>query len=167
MRVASLWNQNHEYVYYYLRQVLAVANRPARRNPAVDRAWWLLWNIAVHYRSSEVATTVSLLRFERPLCRAKSITSFDNRYVEVIFSKTGVWNKVPEGSTLIFGDTWISFEVTQCRKGEKKLSCQKNQLDSFGRFARTPTCDRRTQTDRHRAKASKPIRASIASRGKK
>jgi len=41
----------------------------------------------------------------------------------------------------------------------------KNQLDTFSRLDRTPTCDRQTerQTDRHRAVAS--TRASIASRG--
>ena len=43
-----------------------------------------------------------------------------------------------------------------------KLPCQ-NQLDLFGSFDRTPTCDR--QADRHRAIAT--TRASIASRGYK
>jgi len=33
------------------------------------------------------------------------MTLFDDRYAEEKFSKSGVWDKVPEGSTLIFGDT--------------------------------------------------------------
>jgi len=50
-----------------------------------------------------------------------------------------------------------------------KSSRAKNQLDSFSRFDRTPTCGRQIntdtdrQTDRHKAMAS--TRASIASRG--
>ena len=42
------------------------------------------------------------------LSRAKSITCFDDRYTKAQFSKSGVWDKVLEGSTL-FGDTRISF----------------------------------------------------------
>ena len=48
-----------------------------------------------------------LSRFERP---PFSITRFDDRYTEAKFSKFGVWDKVPEGNTLIFGDTRISFQ---------------------------------------------------------
>jgi len=44
----------------------------------------------------------SLLRCERPPCRAKFIIRFGDRY-------NGDWYKVPEGSTIIFGGTRISF----------------------------------------------------------
>jgi len=53
------------------------------------------------------------------------------------FSRSGVWDKVPEGSTLIFGDVRISFQHN-VGQVERKLPCQ-NQLDSFSRFDRTPT----------------------------
>jgi len=42
----------------------------------------------------------------------------------------------------------------------------KNQINPFIPFDRTPTCDRQTQTDGHRAIASTRA-ASMASRGKK
>ena len=35
------------------------------------------------------------------LSRAKLTTRFDDRYTEAKFSKSGVWDKVPEGSTLL------------------------------------------------------------------
>jgi len=59
------------------------------------------------------------------------------------FSKSGVWDKVPEGSALIFGDTRAFFVITQCGIGGKKPPCQ-NQLDSYSRFNTIPACDRRT-----------------------
>ena len=40
------------------------------------------------------------------------------------FPKSGVWDKVPEESTLIFGDTDISLK-THCRTGGRKPPCQK------------------------------------------
>ena len=43
------------------------------------------------------------------LSRAKSITLFDDRYKKAKFSKSRVWDKVLEESTLIFGDRRISF----------------------------------------------------------
>ena len=39
------------------------------------------------------------------LPRAKSQTHCDDRYVEAKISRCIVWDKVPEGSTLIFEDT--------------------------------------------------------------
>ena len=38
------------------------------------------------------------------LSRAKLIARFDDQYFVVKFCKSEVWSKVPEGSTLIFGD---------------------------------------------------------------
>jgi len=43
------------------------------------------------------------------LSRAELITHFDDRYAVAKFSKSGVQDKVPEGSALIFGDNRISF----------------------------------------------------------
>jgi len=74
------------------------------------------------------------------------ITRFGDRYAVAKFSKSGLSDKVPEGSALIFGDNRISFQhSTQCRMGGRKLTCQK-KLDSFSRFDGTPTCDRQTDT---------------------
>ena len=56
------------------------------------------------------------------------------------FSKSGVWNKVPEGSSLIFGDTSIPFRHSV---GAERSLYTRNQLDAF----RTRTCD--GQTDGH------------------
>ena len=103
---------------------------------------------SVERRSSEV--TVNLVTVDGPvyhvvsiyLCRAESISRFDDRYAEAKFLKSGVWDKVLEGSTLISG-RYPSFLTKQYRKGERKLPCQ-NRLNSFRpiRFDRTPTCDR-------------------------
>jgi len=81
----------------------------------------------------------SLSRYDRSPFSSKSITGFDDRYAVAKFSRSGVWDKVPEGSTLIFGDVRISFQHS-VRQVERKLPCQ-NQLDSFSRFDRTPTCN--------------------------
>jgi len=43
------------------------------------------------------------------LSRAKWITRFDDRYAVAKFSKSGVYDKVPEESALIFEDNRISF----------------------------------------------------------
>jgi len=43
------------------------------------------------------------------LSRAKLITRFDDRYAVAKFSKSGVYDKVPEGSARIFRDNRISF----------------------------------------------------------
>jgi len=58
------------------------------------------------------------------LSRGELITRFDDRYTKAKFSKSGVWNRVPEGSTLIF---WSepNFPLTQCRMGGRKLPCPK------------------------------------------
>ena len=45
------------------------------------------------------STTVQFLSVY--LSRVKSITRFDDRYTDAKFSKFRVWNKVPEGNTLI------------------------------------------------------------------
>ena len=64
-------------------------------------------------RSSEVLSTYDdgpvYDALSTQLSRAKLIARFDDRYTEAKFSKSEVWDKVPEGSTLIFGDTRISF----------------------------------------------------------
>ena len=93
------------------------------------------------------------------LSRAKSITRFDDRYTAEKFSKSEVCDKFPEGSALVF------FEIPELAFNTVEGSSHtKNQLDSFSRFDRTPTCDRQTQTVGHRAMAS--ARASKASCGK-
>ena len=64
---------------------------------------------SVERRSSEV--TVNLVTVDGPvyhvvsiyLCRAESISRFDDRYAKAKFLKSGVWDKVLEGSTLISG----------------------------------------------------------------
>jgi len=61
------------------------------------------------------------------------------------FSKSGLSDKVPEGSALIFGGNRISFLRSVGRV--EGSSHAKNQLDSFSRFSRTPTCDGQTDTD--------------------
>jgi len=42
------------------------------------------------------------------LSRPKLITRFYDRYTEAKFSKSEVWDNVPEGSTLNFEDTRIA-----------------------------------------------------------
>ena len=42
------------------------------------------------------------------LSRAKSSKRINNRYAEAKFSKSGVWDNVPDGSTLIFEVSRIS-----------------------------------------------------------
>ena len=78
------------------------------------------------------------------ISRAKLITSFDDRYAVAKFSKSRVWNKVPERSTLISEDTRISLQHSV---GQVESSHTKNQADSSSSFDRTTTCDRQTQTD--------------------
>ena len=92
----------------------------------------------------------SLSCSERPPFSAKLITCFDDRYAVAKFSKSR--DKVPGGSALIFGDNRISFWHSVGRV--QGSSHAKNQLDSFSRFDRTPTCDRRIDTDGHRPTAS-------------
>ena len=53
---------------------------------------------------------------------------------------------------------YLNFFITDCRIGGRKLPCQ-NQLDSSIRFDTIPACDRRADTDRHRATATGPSTA--------
>jgi len=78
------------------------------------------------------------------------ITRFDDQYAVAKFSKSEVSDKVPEGSALILVDNRISFYHNVGRV--EGSSHAKNQLDSFIRFDRTPTCD--GQTDRYRPMAN-------------
>ena len=95
--------------------VSAVVNWLARRNRAVDSFDDQLWQTSVERRSSDVLSTY--LTDDGPvyhalsvhLSRAKSITRFDDRYAEAKFSKSGVWDKVLQWSTINFEDTRISF----------------------------------------------------------
>jgi len=69
-------------------------------------------------------------------------STFDNWYVVGKFSKSGVYEKVPEGSTLV--DTWISLKHS-ARLVERSLHA-KIQIDPLIPSDRTLTCDR--QIDR-------------------
>ena len=57
--------------------------------------------------------------------------------------KSGVYEKVQKGSTLIFVDTRISLKHGAGLVGKSRRA--KNQINPFTPFDRTPTCD--TQTD--------------------
>jgi len=63
---------------------------------------------AVDHRRQQVLSTQ--LTDDGPVYHAWSVhlCRFHDRYAEAKFSRSGVWSKVPEGSTLIFGDTRIS-----------------------------------------------------------
>ena len=78
------------------------------------------------------------------------------------FSKHGIWDKVPEGSTVILGDTQI-FLQQGVGLVEGSLYA-KTQLDSSSRFDTIPACGGRTGGRTH---DDSICRASIASRGKK
>ena len=58
------------------------------------------------------------------LSRAKLIARFDDRYFVVKFCKSEVWSKIPEESTLIFGDAYISslHSVVEEAKNRAKTS---------------------------------------------
>jgi len=60
----------------------------------------------------------------------------------LVVSTSEVWDKVPEGSTLIFGDTQISLKHAVGRV--KRSLHAKNQLDSSNHFDTIPACDGRT-----------------------
>jgi len=64
------------------------------------------------------------------------------------FSKSGLYDRVPEGSAVIFGDNGISFYHSVGRV--EGSSHAKKQLDSFIRFRRTPTCDGETDNLAHK-----------------
>ena len=74
------------------------------------------------------------------LSRAKLITRFDDLLAVAKFSKSGVYKKVSEGSTLIFVDTWISLKHSVGLV--ERSPHAKTQIISSIRFDRTPTCDR-------------------------
>jgi len=65
-----------------------------------------------------------------------------DRLAKAKFSMSGVWDKVPERSNLIFGDSLIFF-IKQCGIGGRKHPRQ-NQLNSSSRFDARPACDGRT-----------------------
>ena len=93
-----------------LNQVSAVANWPARQNRAVDSTWRSVrWTIVVERRTSLTDDGPVYHALSVHLSRAKLITRVDDRYAVAKFSSSGVWDKVPEGSALIFGDNGISF----------------------------------------------------------
>ena len=65
------------------------------------------------------------------------------------FFKSGDWDKVPEGSTPIFGDTHISlYHSVVWVEGSNHTQ---NQLDSSSRFNTIPACDGRA--DGHKTTA--------------
>ena len=94
--------------------------------------------------------------------RAKLITRFADRYAVAKFSQFSQVQSLEQSSRGKYLDFWRypNFLITLCRIGRRKLS-RENQLDSFNRFDRTPTCDIQTdrQTDRHRAIAIVPALA--------
>jgi len=70
------------------------------------------------------------------------ITRFDDRYTEATFSKSGVWGKVPEGSTLIFED---NPNLTQCTMGGRKLMRKTGSIRSADLIQLQLVTDRQTQ----------------------
>ena len=62
----------------------------------------------------------------------------------VDLGKSTVWDRVPEGCTLILGDrSYPNFSTTQCRKVKGTLHA-KNQLDSCSRLDTIPARDGQT-----------------------
>ena len=101
-----------------------------------------------HDSSSVLAKATNTLH--NTLCITRNL--FKNLRLRIAIVRSawrqpGVWDKVPEGSTLIFGYTRIYFQDSVGRV--EKSSDAKNQLDSFSRFDRILTCDRQKQTDGH------------------
>ena len=91
----------------------------------------------------------SLSRSERPPCRTMSITRFD----VATFSKSGVWDKVPEGSTLIFR-RYPNFLSKQCRTDGRKLPYRKKPSLIRSAVLTEHRLVTDTDTDGHRATAS-------------
>ena len=77
-------------------------------------------------------------------------TSSDDRLAVEKFSQSRIWDKVTEGSTLIFGVTRISLKHSIMIGREKPP--YKNQINPFNRFDTTPACDR--ETDGHSTTAN-------------
>ena len=65
------------------------------------------------------------------LRRAKLTTRFDDRYAEAKFSKSGVPDKFPEGSTIILEIPEFPFNTLGQTGGSTHAE---NQLDSFSRY---------------------------------
>ena len=89
-----------------------------RQNRAVDSVWLTICAINYSGRASELGGIIDLVDRRRSslsgalsvhLFRAKLITRFDDRYAVAKFSKSGLYDRVPEGSAVIFGDNGISF----------------------------------------------------------
>jgi len=68
-------------------------------------------------------------------------------YAKYVYSASTGWDKVPDKTTLSFKDTEFSYKTAYT--GRSEHLCQKNQLDPFTRFDRTPTCDRQNYTQAH------------------
>ena len=86
------------------------------------------------------------------LSRAKLITRFDDRYAVANFSKSGVQDKVAEGSALIFGDNRISFQHSVGRvKGIEAHTPKSSSIRSAVLVEHRLVTDRRTdrQTQAH------------------
>jgi len=66
------------------------------------------------------------------LSRAKLVARFDDRYVKAEFAKSGVWDKVPEGSALIF----VKRKCSPYSIAERKV------LELIPVLGSQPACDR-------------------------
>jgi len=105
-------------------------------------------------------------RVDRRKCdpQARPSTSYVDNTIDLLwrnFFKSRVWDKIPEGSTFIFGDTRISWQYSV---GQVEGSLYaKNQLDSSSGFDTIPASDGRSDRQIH---CDSKYRASIASRGK-
>ena len=86
------------------------------------------------------------------LFRANSITHFDDRHTKAMFSKYGVWDKIPEESTLILEKPELPLKTVQDGRKEAAMS-KTNSICS--------AVELQLVTDRHRAVAS----TCTASRG--
>ena len=108
-------------------------------------------------RTSTAASAVNLFRptiivcltLSVHLCRAKRCSL---QRAVAKFPTSRVWNTVGlrQESTLVFGHTRIYFKHN-VGQVEESL-CAKNQLDPSISFDKIPTCDRRTDGHRYRAK---------------
>ena len=65
----------------------------------------------------------------------------DDQRAMAKFSKSRVWDRVPEASALLWKMTEFRFTSAHCRICWRKPPCQK-WADPFGRFDRTLTCDK-------------------------
>jgi len=94
-----------------------------------------------------VTTDVESLRVDRRRTLLTT-TCADRRavYAKYVYSASTGWDKVPDKTTLSFKDTEFSYKTAYT--GRSEHLCQKNQLDPFIRFDRTPTCDRQNYIHR-------------------